>query len=84
MTKPVAERISKWDRHTEIIYRCRKCDTSFATLGNHVKYCYNCGEKQDWNVAGMLKQPFVSNNYEEEQVMIAEINRQNDMGKYEA
>jgi rRNA maturation endonuclease Nob1 len=47
MTKPIAYRISKWDSCTEIIYKCSKCNTSFAALGYNEKYCHNCGEKQD-------------------------------------
>lgn len=56
--KPMAERISQWMPCKEIIYKCPKCDSSFATLGNKNKFCYNCGTPIDWNVHLHLKESF--------------------------
>ena len=82
MKRPVAERISKWDKQTEIIYQCSKCHTSFAILGRNELFCHTCGEKQDWTVAGNLKEPLRSEDIEEEKKIIAEINKQNKEGRY--
>lgn len=82
MTKPIADRISKWDSCTEIIYKCSKCNTSFKILGHNEKYCHNCGEKQDWAVATHLKEPLRSDDLEEEKKIVSEINKQNSEGRY--
>ena len=71
---PVAERISPYMPLTEIIYKCRKCGTSFCVLGHHNKYCFNCGQKQNWNVHTHLKNPF-RGTFEEEQELISKINQ---------
>lgn len=55
--KPFAERIDGFGRE-KIVYRCRNCMTSFATLGSRIKYCYNCGVKVDWNVLTELSEAF--------------------------
>lgn len=47
--KPLAERIDSFPPRRIVIYRCFKCDASFALLGDKIKFCYNCGEKVDWN-----------------------------------
>ena len=83
MTRPIAYRISQWDSCTEIIYKCSKCNTSFAALGYNEKYCHNCGEEQDWTVATHLKDPFSNHDsIEEENKILAEINKQNSEGRY--
>lgn len=56
--KPTAERIDSNLPRKEIIYRCSKCNTSFATLGQKIKYCYGCGTEVDWNVKTRLDEEF--------------------------
>lgn len=56
--KPTAERIDSYLPRKEIIYRCSKCNTSFATLGQQIKYCYGCGTEVDWNVKTRLDDEF--------------------------
>ena len=47
--KPLAERVGSYSYRRDIIYRCFKCDTNFAMLGDKINYCYHCGEKVDWD-----------------------------------
>lgn len=48
MAVPIAERIDGFSNRT-IIYRCGNCNASLAILGDKNKYCFNCGEKVQWN-----------------------------------
>lgn len=83
MTRPIAYRISQWDSCTEIIYKCSKCNASFAILRYNEKYCHNCGQKQNWAVATHIKEPLRNNDdLEEEKKILSEINKQNSEGRY--
>lgn len=53
--KPRAERISPFNPRKEVIYRCAVCDTSFAILGQQIKYCFGCGAEVNWDVLTKLK-----------------------------
>lgn len=55
MVKPVAIRISSFDRH-EVVYGCPKCSQSFAQFGDKELFCHHCGTKMDWNVTVNLKE----------------------------
>ena len=52
--KPLAERIDSFTPRKQVIYRCFACNTSFAILGDKIKYCFNCGEIVDWNGVEVL------------------------------
>lgn len=46
--KPLAERIDSFVPRRKIIYRCFKCNSSFAILGDQTKFCHNCGTPIEW------------------------------------
>ena len=48
---PIVERISQYGLATEIIFKCPKCGTSFAILGDNEKYCHNCGTEISWKIS---------------------------------
>lgn len=83
MYLPIAERISQWNTMTEILYKCPKCESSFAILGSQVKYCFNCGIKINWKVYDSCPDVFAklyhhtSTTYEIQQEMMIGINKMN-------
>ena len=46
--KPIPFTLSQWGSGTEILYKCPKCGQEFRILGNHEKYCHNCGQGIEW------------------------------------
>ena len=46
--RPIPYALSQWDSGTEVFYRCPKCGCDFRLLGSRIKFCYECGEKINW------------------------------------
>lgn len=45
--KPIAIKINP--KNYKISYICSSCACSFELLGKNAKFCYNCGEKINWD-----------------------------------
>ena len=45
---PIPYELSQWGGRTEVFYRCPKCGCDMRLLGRRQKYCYDCGQKLDW------------------------------------
>lgn len=57
--KPLAERVDGFNPRLTVLYRCFKCNASFAILGDNIHYCYNCGTPVEWDdVTVKLKNTF--------------------------
>jgi hypothetical protein len=74
MIKPIADTLDSTSAK-EILYRCPKCNTNFAMLGDRIKYCYNCGCQIDWRVYKYISRPVY--DYEQEQQLMSKINELN-------
>ena len=73
---PIVERISQYGLATEIIFKCPKCGTSFAILGDNEKYCHNCGTEMSWeNIPRYVSKRFANmyhnSTYEEQKEIIS-------------
>lgn len=73
---PKAKALSDWNR-SEILYECRHCGASFAYAGDRNKFCYNCGEKQNWNVLRHMDVVYEGNDIYEIHRIINTVNRTN-------
>ena len=45
---PIPYSLSQWGSGTEVFYKCPECGCDMRVLGHRQKYCYECGQKLDW------------------------------------
>lgn len=45
---PLPYTLSQWERGKEVFYKCPKCGCDLRLLGNRQNYCFDCGQKLDW------------------------------------
>lgn len=75
--KPLAERVDSFNPRLNVLYRCFKCNSSFAILGDKVHFCYNCGEPVEWDgVLTRLKNTFQA-------IWVKEVGTKMDIDEFE-
>lgn len=45
---PIPYQLSQWNGRTEVFYKCPTCGCDMRLLGSRQNYCYDCGQKLDW------------------------------------
>ena len=76
---PTIERISQYNYANQLLFRCPKCKTSFAILGDNEKFCHNCGIRINWenvpsHVSKSLADIYHSSTFDEQQKLVDQLN----------